>query len=86
MPSINPSFRMKPSVFLDFENKKKPKGFEELSIDDRVMVVLQGRVKAMHSDEDSSGMRVEYTRLEVVNDTKPATMTDVLDQLRGESA
>lgn len=85
MPSNRavPMERMNPSIYLDFEKKKAPSGFDNLNVDDEVVIVLKGKVKMLRKDEDGSGMRIDYTRLELASDVKPKTMTDVLKELQG---
>lgn len=75
--------REKPRVHFGFDRDTMPKAFTEVSIDDEVMVVLRGKVKAIGQYEDHADLSIEYTRLELVPGARPKTMTEVLDQLRG---
>ena len=76
--------REKPTVYLNFDKKQMPRGFRDLSLDDSVIVVLRGKVTSVSQHQDGSALSVEYTRLELVNNAKPATMDQVLEDLRGD--
>jgi len=77
--------KMKPRVHFEFEQKAVPAAVKEVSIDDEVMVVLRGKVKSISQYEESSSLSIEYTRLELVSGAKPKTMTEVLNELHGET-
>lgn len=71
----------KPRVHLDFSKKDTPKSFKDLSIDDEVTVVLRGKVKSLNQMEDQNSFSVEYGRIEIADNNRPASLEDAVERI-----